>query len=252
MAVYSGRSMLELTTSLSNMSRTFFSRMPLILEPDEFVAAFIAPEHVTKLREVEELIGFTGLNSCQAGVSSGSGVNLSLAIDFGIRPPIILPRYVVGGLQPTCPDHIRERIVHWVDERLRFGAAFGDAYDALLELNAICPDARTITTLFPCFPNILASISEDAEARTTKRAQALAQSKSVGVLPRLPREVKNRLQEVSAIVNSVALLKDAPLPETPRQHARLTRREDSSPTDTRYHIFDTGKPMQQARDASFL
>lgn len=253
MPVYSHRMMHDLSSSLISMSQTFFSRMPLILEPDEFLAAFVVPEHVAKLREVEELAGFIGVTSINSDVVGHEGTALKVEIGFGIRPPVILPRYVTGGLQSTCPEHVRERIAAWIDERLRFGRAFGDAYDALNHLNEVCADTRAMTIMLPCFPNIMGSISDDAEAKTTKRAQALAHSKSVGQLPRLPREVKERLQEVSAIVNSVALMKDAPTPEIPNQHARIVRSTyHASHADDRYNIFDADKPMQQARHATIL
>lgn len=252
MPVYSYRMMSDLTSSLEGMARTFFSRMPLLLDPDEFIAAFIAPEHVGKLREVEELVGFTGMNVLNTDVPTTDGVAIKVTIGFGMRPPVILPRYAANGLQPTCPDHVRERIVAWADERLRFGYAFGDAFDALQSLNEICADKRALVTMLPCFPTIMGSISDDAEAKTTKTAQAMAQNKSVSKLPRLPREVKERLLEVSAIVNSVSLMKDAPLPETPKHYAMMQRDQYKSLQHTRFNIFDLDKPMQHARSSTFI
>jgi hypothetical protein len=252
MAVYSHRMMNDLYSSLSTMATTFFSRMPLMLDPDEFVAAFIAPEHVGKLRDVEELVGHVGTSNFGVDIAGTDGVKLPWTVVFGFRPPIILPAYVKGGLQSTCPDHVLDKITAWVDERVRFGRVFGDAYDALGELNEVCTDVRAISTMLPCFPVIMGSITEDADAKTSKRAQSLTQSKRFGQLPALPREVKSRLLEVSAIVSSVSLLKDSPIPETPKFHACIQRNPYGSQGSTRVNIFDGAKAMQVARRAAFM
>jgi hypothetical protein len=221
MPVYSHRMMSDLHYSLDKLAVMFFERMPLVLAPDEFIAAFIAPEHVTTLRQVEELVGHTGGTSARFTVPVDGKCDLKVTVDFGMRPPIILPRYISGGVQPTCPDEVSQKIMHWVNERVDFGYAFGDAADALNALNDVCVDVRAMTAMLPCFTTIMAGISDDSEAKTTKRAQSLNHNKSVGRLPRLPRQVKDRLLEVSAIVSSVSLLKDAPIPETPKEHARF-------------------------------
>lgn len=253
MTAYSHRMLSDLEVSLHNLATQFFSRMPLILDPDEFIAAFIAPEHVEKLQDVRELVGHVGRDAITTNIAPRDGMGVpGWSITFGFRPPIILPQYVTHGLQPTCPDHIHEKIIAYIDERMRFGRAFGDALDALRELNSICEDAETITILMPCFPVIVGSISDDSEAKTTKRAQKLAQSKRVGKLPRLPRQVKDRLQEVSSIVNSVSLMRDAPIPETPKMHARFIYNEYDGSPRADGNIFDVHALPTNTRVGSFL
>lgn len=244
MSVYSHRMMSDLYTSLDALADTFFCRMPLILTPDEFIAGFIAPEHVPTLREVEELVGHIGTSGTSQSYHVEGMRTLDVIVAFGQRAPIILPRYVSSGFQPTCPDEVRQKVLAWVKERVEFGYAFGDAYDALNELNEICADTRAMAAMLPCFTAIMAGISDDSEAKTTKRAQHLSQNKSVGRLPRLPRQVKDRLLEVSAIVNSVSLMKDAPIPETPKHHARLAHNQHAPANGERQNIFRAGSAMK--------
>lgn len=252
MPLYSYRTMNSLTEALERMARNFFDRMPLILTPDDFLSAFIAPEHVGKLREIEELVGFLGHNATKTSLVGRCGVSTPALVSFGIRPPVILPLYVPGGMQHTCPENVRDVITVWTDERLRLGHMFGDALDGLHALNEICDDKQALVTLFPCFPTIMGSISEDLDAQTTKTAQAMAQRRRASALPKLPREVKDRLLEVSAVVNSVALVKDSEMIDTPKHHARIQSDPYGLPNHSRYNIFDVGKSMQAARRASFL
>lgn len=253
MPVYSYKMVNNLEAALSALATMFFSKMPLELTPDEFIAAFINPEHIEKLNDVEKLVGYVGRSVVNCNLSSNGPERLPVSITFGVRAPIILPQYVDGGIQPTCPDDVRDKITSWVTERVRFGDAFGDTLDAIRELNALCNDVNTMSTLLPCLPLVMSSISDDEDAKTNKRAQSLANNKKVGTVPRILRETKNRLIEISSIVNSASLLRDAPVPEAPKFHAHANRygwKEIERPART--HIFDVGSPMQSSRRATFI
>lgn len=219
MSVYNYRITDDIRYNIKQLAEMFFARTRLVITPDEFVAAFIDPEHVGKLREVQELVGFTGQNSIQTTVQSTAGGRYTVYLTFGGNAPIIIPQYAGKGLQPTCPDDVRAKIVGWVDERVRFGEAFGDAYDAVNLLNENCGDAAAMRVMLPCLPTVMAAQSADQDHRTVKRAKRVAESKRFGSLPRLPQSVKQRLIDISAVVNSVAMVKDAPEVVPPAQHA---------------------------------
>lgn len=256
MTVYAYKRMADLTRALEGMATLFFERMPLNLTPDEVVDGFIRPEHREKLKEMEELVGSIGTANFEfrSVVDTKYGENtLKLALAFNGRPPLILPQYVSGGLQPECSDETRTKIHNWLSQRVEMGLAFGFVRDALQELNELCEDADTMTLLLPCFPTIMASIAgDDPEAKTTLRAQKLANNKRAGKMPRLLREVINELQVASSIVNSASLLRDSEITGTPKRHARVVRTygDLSKPV---IHLFDRGQPEDRAcRVSSFL
>ena len=230
MPVYGRRLMDKLDQGLDSLASQFVGRMRLILQPDEFVAAFITPEHIATLRATEEIVGSASmLSSGQFAfpVCIGENTSVGNSADTSHNPrryrdlvvgaayqraPIIVPRYVNEGLQHSCPEDVHAKITEWAIRRHNIGRAFGDARDALYHLNEICPNAETMTTLLPCLPTVMGSITDGEEAPTNKRAAALAARKQVGTLPRILRPIKERMLEVSAIVNSVSLMQDAEWP----------------------------------------
>lgn len=253
MPAFSNKRIEALTNTLKRIADNYFARMPLILSPEEAISAFIHPDHITKLREVEELVGFAGSTSISSSLNI-DGAALPIRVAFSRRAPIMLPHYVSNGLQPTCDEAVSAMIHGWASERLRLGYAFGDVHDALGYLNYACHGPNTMAALLPCLPYLLSSINDDEEAGTTKAARKLAQNKSIGRMPRLPLEVKQRLQEVSAIVNSASLLDDAPDPTVKPMHGAMTYQEyGRGLKSTRVNIFYIGAgPNAQFYPASFL
>lgn len=221
--VFGNRMLSELETSLTNMASKVFSKTPLILSGDEFVAAFVNPDHVAPLRQVEELVGRIGTGATtHTTLASANGENANIQVNFGGIAPIIMPQYVRHGLQPTCPGNVLAKITEWVEERFRLGAVFGDAIDALYYLNGTCGDLRAMSVMFPAMPTIMGAVSNDGDHRTVKRARKLTDSTGFGKLPKLPVTVKQRLIEVSAVVNATTLLNDAPDPTVNKHEAVFT------------------------------
>ncbi len=246
MAVYSYKMLRELENSLQEMAKAFFSRMPLVLSPEEFIDAFIAPDHVAQLKGVQDLVGEIGRASGTMKLRYSPPDQppnpVPVRFQFSNSAPLLIPRYVDGGMLLSCSPTTREKIEDWVSERVKFGYMFGDAYDALNWLNDECFDANTVTLLFPCYPTIMSRINPDAEATTNKRARALSGTKKAGQIPLLPREVKNRLQEISAVVNSVSLMEDAPDIVVPKHHAHISYNTEyfavaAQPIANRINIF---------------
>lgn len=230
--VFGTRMLDMLESSLRGLSNKIFGKTQLVLSPDEFIRAFINPEHVETLHKVRELVGFAGLNAVTAKVTDFAGLNFSLQISFHGYPPITLPQYIKHGLQPTCPPELRERIVAWLEERYGLGCAFGDALDALYYLNLTCGDAKAMSLMLPCLPTIMAGVSEDGDNKTVKRARKITAAKSFGKLPALPVTVKQRLIEVSAIVNATSLVDGAPGVTTGKSDAVLA-----------FYSFDDARPF---------
>lgn len=251
MAVYSYRMMQQFQSSLSNMATTLFSKSPLILSSDEFLAAFVLPDHLPMLKEVQDICRPAGTGWASTSFTTQDGEALSMQIQFGGVSPTILPQYVRYGIQPTCPDDIKDRINAWIAERMAFGRAFGDVYDGLDYLNENCGDAEAMALMLPCFASIMANVTTDAESKTNRKAQKLASVKRFGKLPRIPRQVTTRLAEASALVNAVTLMGDAQTPELPRHAACFTVSAVSGLT--RPNIFyQNAEPNTPVPVATFL
>lgn len=248
MAVYSYRTLEQLRSSLSGMAATMFSRSPLILTGDEFLLAFVDADHIPMLKQVQDICRPASTGWANTVFHTADGEMVSMQIQFGGTAPVILPQYVRHGLQPTCPQDIKDKINTWLVERVNFGRAFGDAHDAIDYLNENCGDIEAMSLMLPCIPSIMANISTDAESKQVKKAQKLASIRRFGKLPRLPRQVTQRLAEVSALVNAVTLMQDAPVPEIQRYAACFTVREltGSLRTNIFYQNADPNTPVPVA------
>lgn len=212
MPVYSYRMIESLNSSLSSMALTLFNKTPLILGADEFLAAFVNPDHVPTLKQVEEMCRPAHVTWAKTTLTTEDGESLEMQIQFIGKSPVILPEYVRYGMQKTCPQVIKDKIATWVSERVNFGRAFGDVTDAITYLNNTCGDVEAMALMLPCLPTIMAGLSTDGDSKAVKRAQKLTSVKRFGKLPRIPRQVTQRLAEASALVNAVTLMQDAPAP----------------------------------------
>ena len=210
MTAFSPKQFAELTGSLNSIASNFHDRTALTLTGDEFVDAFINPDHVEKLKDVEELVGMVASGSFNSEITVGAEL-ATVSVWFAGKQPIIVPRYTRHGLQPTASQAVRDKIEGWINERVRIGVAFGDAHDALRYLNDTCGDAKAVAVMLPCLVTIMSTVSTDPDSKTTQRARKIAAKSSFGTLPALPLEVKNRLREIAAVVNGAAMTTDAPL-----------------------------------------
>ena len=209
MTVFSSRISAQLKESVIALGVKMFSHSPLMLTGDEFIAAMIDPDHVSKLKEVQELVGHFGNSSTSLtfAIDQAGGATIHLYVQFIGKPPIILPHYA-KRLQPTCPDNIIGKINAWADERYRLGCMFGYAIDAIDYLNEECGDARAMKLMLPALVTIMASNSDWEEDRMVKRGKKLNEAKGFGSLPRLTPDQRQRLKDVSALINVAAMLKD--------------------------------------------
>lgn len=251
MAVYSYRMIESFRSSLNSMAATLFSKTPLVLGADEFLAAFVAPDHIPMLKQVEEICRPTITTYAATTLFTEDGGRLIAPIVFVGKAPVILPEYVRHGMQPTCPQEIKDKVTAWVAERVNFGYAFGDVNDALGYLNDTCGDVEAMSLMLPCLPSIMAGLSTDGDNKAVKRAQKLTSIKRFGKLPRIPRQVTQRLSEASALVNAVTLMQDASPPAQVRFDAQITVSGIAS--SQRVNVFyQNAEPNTPVPIASFL
>ena len=191
------------------------------LSNQDFVDAFIKPEHIPILKTTEEICGTIGNNG---GVSTSLAVPESTYIVrvylsfWKNKPPIIVPQYVAAG--PLDPNNFGvQGVVAWLTERVRQGVLLGDAYEALGYLNANCVDARAFRAVFPAIAVLVndCARSEDAKDPMRKLAARIQGNQEVRTLPRLPREVMQRLIAASDLINASTLLEEQEV-ATPKDH----------------------------------
>jgi hypothetical protein len=220
MLVFTHKVINQLESAVRNIAGTFFEHTKLVLSPEEYISAFIDKDHLDMLRQVQSLFGgplTVGSMITNVASSSGDSVTMRYAFSGGMHP-ITVPPYAKHGLQSSCPVDLAVRIRSWVDERIRIGQVFGDAIDALNYLNFACGDLGAMRLVFPAIIPIMGNVSTDSEDKTVKRARQISESTKVGRLPKLTPLQRDRLSEVSAMVNMAVLSKNA----TIKQYKSMT------------------------------
>lgn len=251
MSVYSYKMIDDLRTSLGNLAEKLYSKTALVISPEEALEAFVHPDHVPMLREVQQICSPSTGSGYYSNLQSSDGKSLHVVVSFTGGSPVIMPKYIEHGLQPTCSDGVRARIVSWVDQRLAYGMAFGDTIDAISWLNENCGDVRAMALMLPCLTTIMGNMSTDAESTAVRRARKLSQASGFGSLPRLPVQVKQRLMEISAIVNAVTLMADAPSITAPLHHALFGQARILRGGPIRTNIFWGNEPGSIVPQATF-
>lgn len=217
MAVFKFRTMDALKASIKAISGRLLDHHIVTLSPDEFIAAFIRPEHVDVLKTTQSIVGNIGDSYFTTTVAPAH-----LYVSFGWnKPPIIVPQYVRDGYRDTAPYEVVDKIIKYIEERVRIGRMFGDAVDALHYLNDNCGNAAAMAVMFPALPTVMNSISDNPESTSAKRAHKLVEAKSFGTLPKLPREVKTRMIECSNLITNTLMIESTAAKEIPSGHAKL-------------------------------
>lgn len=251
MAVFSFRTMDQLFTGIKTLASRLIDPSQLVLTPDEFIACFINPDHVASLKQVGALVGGIGQYYVSPKLATSDGNTCPTYCSFGYSsPPIIIPDYATDGLQPATPDELRAKITAWVDERVRIGNMFGDALDALHWLNDNCGNASAMAVMFPALPTILKAFDPEPESTSSKKAKRIADAKSFGSLPKLPREVKQRMIECSDLLLTVSMLESGSPPSTKKGEALV--KMNGQPKTQRCDFIYVSWGQGHIKNASFV
>ena len=212
------------------IANEFVSAVSVSLTHEEFVDAFIQPEHVDVLRKAHELCGKMvrkPIIGCEVRVCTSSGKEMLPSIRFVDELPLMLPTYTsVEGVQPSCRPETIAKLTEYADKRFEIGRLFGDGITALRFLQNNCCNAMAMKLLFPALPALLAGMdkkngTEDGPA--TRLANRLIESKASPPLPAMRLETKERMMEVSAFLNNLSLVefKATPLPSPASNEGQL-------------------------------
>ncbi len=201
----------DLHTAIKYRASKYINAAKLTLTGDEFIDAFINPEHVEILRKTQGLTGSIGsryYHSCsyRQDVHGVGRVGL-LSLNFQGHAPIIIPNYVESnGVAVTAPEEVVAKIAEFVRERDRVGHMFGLAYAIIDWLAKNCKDMRAARTLFPALTLLMKDAYPNVDSAGYRQAEKLQQASASENLPMLDRERKNKFIEASNLLVATTLL----------------------------------------------
>lgn len=216
LTVFPSHYITQITTAIAAKCGEALNKNPLFLTKDEFIEAFIRPEHVGKLREVYELLAESRMEAIRTTINcnpNDAAEVLPAHVAFHADVGLFVPKYAATTLNFGTP--VATKIVEWAAERRRLGVILGDAIDAVVALNELCGNALAMSIAFPALGSIMTRSCTSNEAAiidkdpVVKRGRTIGLGKSIGKLPGLPREVVDRLRTASAMVQALLLAEDA-------------------------------------------
>lgn len=231
MPVFPNDMIVKMQEVLSQMVQTYCGKTMLTLTESELVQTFIRPDHVPFLKEAQEIVGVFGANTRFEFPLPINDMDIRLETVVASGEPLLLPKYVRGGLQPSAPEAVRDKIEAWAKDRLRVGLAAGDAHVALRKLNGTCSNAKAFCTMFPALTTLMSRVPADEKRSRKKReaepfpfverARRIMDTKSMGELPQMQREDRERIYTASTVVNAITLVEGADTPKCPKNGALI-------------------------------
>lgn len=201
-APFNVATMATLEGAAKSLAARMLETMRLELTPEEFISAYIEPQHVGPLHAVQEVCGFIG----QVNSNIYAGADVVARVWFAGMPPIILPGYIPRRFSPAAPPELVEKIQAFACERLELGKKFSNAVDALYWLNGNCGDIGSFRVMFPALPTLFASMDDDPKSATSKRAVRLSTMRKYGAIPPIGLEELAVLREASALLQAASML----------------------------------------------
>lgn len=224
MTVFKYGDISQIRTNLTDALANYISQLAPVLTEDEYLACFFLPEHVQALRDIIKLVGRIPTDSVlNTKLRTTDGADLPVGVFFGSGFPLPAPIYAGLGPVRTAPPELLARLTEFADARQRAGRAFGDAWDAVVWLNAVCDKASTMKIMFPALPACMA-VRSDPDHPMSKKAAKLVGITSFGALPRLSQISRQRFQDASVFINAVSLTRGNETKEVPNNCAVVRSR----------------------------
>ena len=207
-----------ITAAIAKHCGAALIKSSLYLTKDEFIEAFVRPEHVSKIREVYDLLGERRTGPVQVTLNTDptdADPRIAADIVFFDDPGVFLPSYAKTSFNFATPAGAK--VLEWAAERRRLGLVVGDAIDAIETLNAMCGNSLALSVCFPAIGSIMTRASEAKDQAlidkdpVVRRGRAIGNGKSIGSMPSLPREVIDRIRTASATVQALLLTEEAVL-----------------------------------------
>lgn len=232
MAVFKSWQIEEFRSGLHTFARYALNKTPIYLTRDEFVEAFINPDHVDRLKDVYDLVG---AEKPDAFVCSPYDfepeVAAPISVHFLTTPNVLIPGYAHRTFNRYTPAGIK--VANFISERKRMGLLLGDAKDALPWLNEHCGTAKSMSMVFPALTGIMLRSgpkpSADGVGRYEARVNQIIKTKNFGSLPALSKESVKRLQDASALLQALFMAEGATATDAPKDACAIITGASWSP-----------------------
>ena len=237
----------ETIKQMKMIAITAFNKNACFLTQDEFIEAFIMTEHIEKLFEVYNLIGGQHASDLSVRLSNNNnlpgedhGNALIAQAHFHSQPSFLVPTYVKTGLRMDTPAGAK--VLAWAAERRRLGIMVADGVEALEWLNMRCGNGKAMSLMFPALGALMIRAGGKQEDHAiTKKARTIANTASVGFIPKLPRYVVDYIQDIAALMQSLIMTENAFVPVPDGTCVTLTG--TTSPSDLK--IFERPHPTEE-------
>jgi len=222
----------EVQRRIKAIGENYYGLNEVRLTPNEFIQAFIMPEHVPVLMRASELCGGIAVNSSypmKLHPENDPEVRVTLRLRGDC--PVPIPTYVGNGLSEQCPSLLRDRIMSWVTDRVYAGDILGDLYDAITIFDRTLHNLRSFAIMVPCLPMIVQSLRNGSYEKILKKMGKGTDFK----LPNLPPEVAERVQKSNAFYTGLSMLTIKPTSRS--AHEIWLERAIYAEQRQRLHIF---------------
>ena len=215
--------MSEIKTITLKLATSAFGKMCCTLTRDEFIEAFIQPDHVERLTDVYKLIGGQRADSVNVLLWSEQQDNkqdqMVAQLRYYQQPEMLVPGYVKSDFRYWTPAG--KKIAEWSHDRKQQGYMVADAIDAMDWLNENAGSAMAFSLMFPALTPIMSRAATDGSVPTphgvdpsehwiVRKGQQIDALKTLSKpLPSLPREVIERIRDVSSFLLALMMTKDA-------------------------------------------
>lgn len=141
-------------------------------------------------------------------VKSGNDCHVAWRTDF--RPRFHkLPS--ISAIRPDAPDHLRQRLSEWAEERYRIGRVFGLAERMVDKFAEDKTDLSLIKFFWPAIGVVAAQQSRDYDMSDLNTY--LQSCRAPRTVPSMPDTFRSACQETSALITAAALLPEVKPPK---------------------------------------
>lgn len=216
-----------------------FDKTACHLTNEEFIEAFLEPDHVKELSHVYDLIGGQTAENQHVLVP-----NMVAFMHFRKQPKIMVPKYIAHSLNRN--SDAGRKVVKWAERRRELGIMVADAVEIMDWLNVEAGNAKAFSLVFGALlPIMLAYNPHEPDNFLHTKARSIANTSAIGKIPRFTPEVTERVRECSAMMQAFMMTSDAPNVIPADTCVTLTGYNGSSALNNHMAIYDRPHPIEQ-------
>lgn len=158
------------TQAINQTIKTLFDRViahhtaPPELTPNDIYHLLVRPEHVTKLREVDEVVGRVQTHRDVGFLMRSSGIQIGLQVSFAEPLHRLIPAYISAGPHKDADPELLAEVQAWVDRRVEIGMAFAKVKELFRVLNWRLSNPAQMKFYFEGIITLMRSSDMEAQA----------------------------------------------------------------------------------------